>query len=255
MSVDEQVPQHDPAQRVTIFDTTLRDGEQSPGIHLNTREKVEIAQQLARLRVDVHRGGLPDLVARRLRGRRAPWPQEVPGVDRRRAGARATSATSTAAGEAVRGRRAPAHPHLHRHQRHPPAVQAEDGPRRRCSAATVDARPPRSVDGRRRRVLLRGRHPLRRRRSSPRWSRPPSPQGATHDQHPGHRRLHDARRSSSASCVDLYERCRTPARRHPLGALPQRPGPGRGQLAGRRAGRRPPGGGHASTASGSARAT
>ena len=39
--------------RVHIFDTALRDGEQSPGISLNTQEKVEIAQQLARLSVDV----------------------------------------------------------------------------------------------------------------------------------------------------------------------------------------------------------
>src|ERR687889_858507 len=35
--------------RVLIFDTTLRDGEQSPGISLNTAEKLEIAHQLARL--------------------------------------------------------------------------------------------------------------------------------------------------------------------------------------------------------------
>src|SRR6202044_1097306 len=35
--------------RVLIFDTTLRDGEQSPGISLNTQEKLEIATQLARL--------------------------------------------------------------------------------------------------------------------------------------------------------------------------------------------------------------
>jgi len=45
--------------RVHIFDTTLRDGEQSPGISLNTREKVEIAQQLARLGVDVIEAGFP----------------------------------------------------------------------------------------------------------------------------------------------------------------------------------------------------
>jgi 2-isopropylmalate synthase len=45
--------------RVEIFDTTLRDGEQSPGISLNTREKVEIAQQLARLGVDVIEAGFP----------------------------------------------------------------------------------------------------------------------------------------------------------------------------------------------------
>jgi 2-isopropylmalate synthase len=45
--------------RVRIFDTTLRDGEQSPGISLNTQEKVEIAQQLARLGVDIIEAGFP----------------------------------------------------------------------------------------------------------------------------------------------------------------------------------------------------
>jgi 2-isopropylmalate synthase len=47
------------ANRVHIFDTTLRDGEQSPGISLNTAEKVEIAQQLAKLGVDVIEAGFP----------------------------------------------------------------------------------------------------------------------------------------------------------------------------------------------------
>jgi 2-isopropylmalate synthase len=47
------------ANRVNIFDTTLRDGEQSPGISLNAAEKVEIAQQLARLGVDVIEAGFP----------------------------------------------------------------------------------------------------------------------------------------------------------------------------------------------------
>ena len=47
------------ANRVHIFDTTLRDCEQSPGISLNTAEKVEIAQQLARLGVDVIEAGFP----------------------------------------------------------------------------------------------------------------------------------------------------------------------------------------------------
>ncbi len=45
--------------RVLIFDTTLRDGEQSPGIALNTAEKLEIAHQLARLGVDVIEAGFP----------------------------------------------------------------------------------------------------------------------------------------------------------------------------------------------------
>ncbi|MEZ5135899.1 MAG: 2-isopropylmalate synthase [Acidimicrobiales bacterium] len=45
--------------RVVIFDTTLRDGEQSPGISLDQGEKVEIAEQLARLGVDVIEAGFP----------------------------------------------------------------------------------------------------------------------------------------------------------------------------------------------------
>jgi 2-isopropylmalate synthase len=44
---------------VRVFDTTLRDGEQSPGISLNLKEKVEIAEQLARLGVDVIEAGFP----------------------------------------------------------------------------------------------------------------------------------------------------------------------------------------------------
>jgi 2-isopropylmalate synthase len=46
-------------EHVQIFDTTLRDGEQSPGISLNTTEKLEIAHQLARLGVDVIEAGFP----------------------------------------------------------------------------------------------------------------------------------------------------------------------------------------------------
>jgi 2-isopropylmalate synthase len=47
------------ADRVLIFDTTLRDGEQSPGISLNRQEKLEIAHQLARLGADVIEAGFP----------------------------------------------------------------------------------------------------------------------------------------------------------------------------------------------------
>jgi 2-isopropylmalate synthase len=49
----------DAERRVLVFDTTLRDGEQSPGIALNTQEKLEIAHQLARLGVDVIEAGFP----------------------------------------------------------------------------------------------------------------------------------------------------------------------------------------------------
>jgi 2-isopropylmalate synthase len=44
---------------IKIFDTTLRDGEQSPGVNLNQLEKLEIAKQLERLGVDVMEAGFP----------------------------------------------------------------------------------------------------------------------------------------------------------------------------------------------------
>src|SRR5512136_577043 len=45
--------------KVIVFDTTLRDGEQAAGGRLNTQEKLEIARQLAKLGVDVIEAGFP----------------------------------------------------------------------------------------------------------------------------------------------------------------------------------------------------
>ncbi len=63
---------------VRVFDTTLRDGEQSPGISLDVAEKLEIAEQLARLGVDIIEAGFPiasqgdfdavDAIAKNVRG-------------------------------------------------------------------------------------------------------------------------------------------------------------------------------------------
>jgi len=47
------------ADRVYIFDTTLRDGEQSPGVHLDVREKLEIGRALVDLGVDIIEAGFP----------------------------------------------------------------------------------------------------------------------------------------------------------------------------------------------------
>ncbi|MGD9697055.1 MAG: 2-isopropylmalate synthase [Thermoleophilia bacterium] len=92
--------EQDPAKRVIFFDTTLRDGEQAPGITLNTREKVEIAQQLARLGVDVIEAGFPIASPGDFEGTRTVA-QEVPGVVI--AGlARANPRDVETAGEAVR---------------------------------------------------------------------------------------------------------------------------------------------------------
>jgi len=66
------------SNRVYIFDTTLRDGEQSPGVSLNINEKLQIARQLTRLGVDIIEAGFPitspgdfaavQAVAREVRG-------------------------------------------------------------------------------------------------------------------------------------------------------------------------------------------
>ncbi|RLA69146.1 MAG: 2-isopropylmalate synthase, partial [Epsilonproteobacteria bacterium] len=44
-------------ETIIIFDTTLRDGEQSPGASMNTEEKIQIAAQLERLGVDIIEAG------------------------------------------------------------------------------------------------------------------------------------------------------------------------------------------------------
>ena len=47
------------SDKIIIFDTTLRDGEQCPGASMNLREKMEVARQLARVNVDVIEAGFP----------------------------------------------------------------------------------------------------------------------------------------------------------------------------------------------------
>ncbi|KAK4483382.1 hypothetical protein RD792_010568 [Penstemon davidsonii] len=56
----DYIPHHisDP-KYVRVFDTTLRDGEQSPGATMTTKEKLDIARQLARLGVDIIEAGFP----------------------------------------------------------------------------------------------------------------------------------------------------------------------------------------------------
>ena len=45
--------------RIQIFDTTLRDGEQVPGCQLNREEKIEVAKELEKLGVDIIEAGFP----------------------------------------------------------------------------------------------------------------------------------------------------------------------------------------------------
>ena len=97
------------SDHVKIFDTTLRDGEQSPGISLDVGEKLEIAEQLARLGVDVIEAGFPIASRGRLRGGRGDRQGRARPDHRRRCRAPA-SRTSTG-----RGRRCgtPSKPRIH----------------------------------------------------------------------------------------------------------------------------------------------
>ncbi|HTC22072.1 MAG TPA: 2-isopropylmalate synthase, partial [bacterium] len=56
---NQTVKQNQDKDRVYIFDTTLRDGEQAPGASLNTEEKMKVAVQLEKLGVDIIEAGFP----------------------------------------------------------------------------------------------------------------------------------------------------------------------------------------------------
>ncbi len=110
------------SRRIVIFDTTLRDGEQSPGASMNLAEKTEIAQALVALGVDVIEAGFPIAspgdfqavrqIAESVRG------SVICGL------ARCRNDDIDRAWEALRPGRAAPHPRVPGHQRHPSRVQA-----------------------------------------------------------------------------------------------------------------------------------
>ena len=57
--VDGPSPENEKSRAIKIFDTTLRDGEQSPGASMNLVEKLEVAQLLADMGVDIIEAGFP----------------------------------------------------------------------------------------------------------------------------------------------------------------------------------------------------
>ena len=177
--------------RVIIFDTTLRDGEQSPGISLNTSEKLEIAHQLARLGVDVIEAGFPiaspgDFEAVQAIAREVHGPV-IAGL------ARAHAADIDAPRKAV-SRRGATCGSTRSSRRRTSTSSTSCGRRARTSRAQARAAVAHARSLRRgRRVLADGRHPRRRRvhrRGLPDRDR----RGRDDDQHPRHRRLHDAAR-------------------------------------------------------------
>ena len=132
--------------RVLIFDTTLRDGEQSPGISLNTAEKLEIAHQLARLGVDIIEAGFPiaspgDFEAVQAIAREVEGPV-IAGL------ARANPGGHRSCLGGGHGRGATAHPHVRLDVRHPHRAPAADHARGRQGprARGRSRRPRRSCD-------------------------------------------------------------------------------------------------------------
>ncbi len=95
-------------QKVTVFDTTLRDGEQAAGVCFSVRDKVEIASQLASMHVDVIEAGFPGATSMEQEAVRAVATEvrdaTVCGL------ARAVSEDVDAAGKALRGA---ARPRIH----------------------------------------------------------------------------------------------------------------------------------------------
>ena len=182
-----------PPRRITIFDTTLRDGEQSPGIALQPDEKAEIATQLERLGVDVIEAGFPISSPGDFEGVRSRRAQPSTRRDRRRAGAHRPATTST---RPPRPSPAPAARESTSSSRRAPCTwSASSGSSRAEVLERVrDGRPHRGRPRRRGRVLGRGRDPVR-----PGVPRGGLPRGdrlrRDHRQPAGHRRLLPARRA------------------------------------------------------------
>ena len=224
------------ANRVHIFDTTLRDGEQSPGISLNTAEKVEIAQQLARLGVDVIEAGFPitspgDFEAVEAISRRVEGPV-VCGL------ARTHKADIDAAWGAIKDAQ---RPRIHTfistsdiHIEHQLQTDREDVKgQARAAVALAQVLLPR------RRVLADGRDQGRR-RVHRRGLRDRGRGGRDGGQHPRHRRLHDAGGVRGVLPPPLRAGPGA-ARGRDLGPLPRRSRDGGRQLLRGAAGRRAPG--------------
>ena len=113
---------------VKIFDTTLRDGEQSPGASMNIEEKMRLAHKLAQLGVDIIEVGFPasspgdfdsvNQIAQQVKG------PIICGL------ARTGHDDINTCWEAIKPAEKKTHPRVHRHQRHPSGAQAQDQPRR-----------------------------------------------------------------------------------------------------------------------------
>ena len=224
--------------RVIIFDTTLRDGEQSPGISLNPNEKLEIAHQLARLGVDVIEAGFPiaspgDFQAVQAIAREVHGPV-IAGL------ARAHAADIERAAEAVSDAERPRDAHVHLHVA---TSTSSTSCSPRAPTCWARPRPPSRTRARWSRTSSSARWtpPAPTSSSPPRSSQPRIDEGATTINIPdtvGYAMPNEY----AAFLAGLYELVPGAARRRAVRPLPRRPRPGRGELVRRPAGGRAPGG-------------
>ena len=219
--------------RVFIFDTTLRDGEQCPGATMTFEEKLQVADFLDEMGVDIIEAGFPIASDGDFRPcRRSPSALKravVCGLSR---AGETRHRSRRRSGEA---RAAAAHPYVHRHLARAPQAQAAEVGRAGAGDGALPGQ-PRAQLGRRRGMVGGGRHAHRDRLPVP--LRGDRDQGGRHHHQPARYGglcdaggiLPDVPHGDGAGAGlgegDL------------LGALPQRSRHGGGQLAGRRAGRR-----------------
>ena len=110
--------------KLIIFDTTLRDGEQSPGASMTRGEKMRIAKALEKLRVDVIEAGFPIASGGDFEAVRSVAEiikdSTVCGL------ARTGYPDIDAAAEALKPARSAPYPYVHRHVAHPHGAQVDD---------------------------------------------------------------------------------------------------------------------------------
>jgi 2-isopropylmalate synthase len=110
--------------KIFIFDTTLRDGEQSPGCTMNVEEKIMIAEVLDDMKVDIIEAGFAissngDFQAVNEIAKRAKHASVC-------SLARAIHKDIDRAGEAVKPAKRPRHPHVYEYLRYPLAVPVQE---------------------------------------------------------------------------------------------------------------------------------
>ena len=199
---------HDSTDYVRIFDTTLRDGEQSPGCTMNVEEKIAIARQLERLNVDIIEAGFA-----------ASSPGDFESVRRVAAGGHGAGGAEPVAHArggrrlgAAGGRqgRASRHPYLHRDLGNPSQVQTQHDSRGRARRRDLGGH-AREKASRLYRVLLRGRVAHRLGLHGGRLQRSDS-RGRQHDQSARHHRPCDPRRVRPRCSRTCARKFRAPTR-------------------------------------------